>query len=238
MSKTKGPRILIWDIESTNLAATFGDVLCIGYKWFGEKKVHVLPWEAGEEDDAGLVARFAAVFATCDYHVTWYGARFDLPFIRTKMLEFRQKPLPPKPHLDLWRTARNYFKAHSNRLAAWEQLIGTKERKSAIAFRAWKQAMRGDPTGLAEVYDHCKRDVKVLEEVFEALRPWLTEEPMRGLITGEFENCPSCGSSHVHRKGKTLAKTRRYQEFQCQDCGRYFRGTKAIDKSPVTAVAA
>ena len=31
------PKILFWDIESTHLCADFGVVLCIGYKFLGDK---------------------------------------------------------------------------------------------------------------------------------------------------------------------------------------------------------
>ena len=38
-------RVLVWDIETAGvsaLKADLGFVVCVGYKWFGEKKVHCL----------------------------------------------------------------------------------------------------------------------------------------------------------------------------------------------------
>jgi uncharacterized protein YprB with RNaseH-like and TPR domain len=81
-------RILLWDIESTNLNADFGIILCIGWKWFGEKKVHILRidesprYEKDKGDDSYVVKEFAKVLDSADVQVTWYGKRFDEPMLR------------------------------------------------------------------------------------------------------------------------------------------------------------
>ena len=35
-------RLLIYDLETSNLDAAFGQILCAGYKWHGAKKVHII----------------------------------------------------------------------------------------------------------------------------------------------------------------------------------------------------
>jgi len=77
---TKPPKVLIWDIETTNLRATFGTILCIGWKWEEKPKVNIptiLDGGKGMLDDKQLVQDFAEVFNSCDYHVTWYGEKLD-----------------------------------------------------------------------------------------------------------------------------------------------------------------
>lgn len=236
--KAGGPRIMHFDIESTNLSATFGTILCIGYKWHGEKRVYVPSiLDAGRDnlDDHALVAAFARAWDEADYAVSWYGERFDLPMIRTKLLRYGEPPLAPKPHIDLWKTARKMFKAHSNRLAVWQELLGAEHSKTPIAFDAWLRAAQGDQRALREVKRHCELDVRVLEDVFTRMRPWLDNEPRRGLFTGEHDGCPSCGSADVRRKGFKAAQTRVYQQWVCNACGHWFRSRKAVDVSPRAA---
>ena len=234
------PKILFFDIESTGLNATFGTILCIGSKWYGDKKVAtptILDDNKSMLDDKGLVKTFSKTWNEADYVVSWYGKRFDVPMIETKMLKHKLGPLAPKYHLDLWEAARKQFKLHSNRLAAFEQFLGTTDTKSAIDFDSWLRAAHGDKRAIAEVVDHCRRDVLVLEQVFDRLRPWLDKEPPRALFTGKQDACPSCGSSHIERRGFKVAATRLYQQLHCSDCGRWFRSTKALAKSDYRGMA-
>ena len=239
-SLPKQPNVLLWDIESTNLAATFGTILCIGYKWLGKKRVHVPTIietsKRGMLDDTGLVKRFAEVFEECDYHVTWYGDRFDLPFVSSKLMKAGLGPLSPKPSLDLWKTSRRAFKFHSNRLDAVAKYMGTEHQKTAISFDDWLKAAHGDKAALKQVTIHCKLDVLVLEEVFMKMRPWVREEPAYqlfregGIAASEQPMvCPSCGSAHITRQGYKVARTRKYQQWKCQDCGKWSR-TRCAEK--------
>lgn len=229
----KRPKILVWDIESTGLNATFGSVLCIGYKWLGEEETHVISILDGDRrdmlDDRPLIEKFVKVFEECDYHVTWYGDRFDLKMIKSKMIKYEMKPLMPKNSVDVWKVVKRHFKLHSNRLVVWEEYLDVADHKSRIDFDAWLRAAIGDKSAMAEVKDHCERDVKVLEEVYNKIRPWTDTEPQVGLVTGDLEGCPSCGSHDIQRRGWRVAATRTYQQYQCQKCGRWFRDTRAND---------
>lgn len=220
------PKILIWDIESTSLKASLGTILCIGYKWYDGKRVYVpsiLDYtKGGMLDDKGLVEHFASVFAECDYHVTWYGLRFDHPFIETKLMKYGLGPLPPKPHIDLWRTARYKLRLHSNRLASVSEYLEIKDRKTEMNFGTWMRAAHGDKSALKEIRHHCKMDVLVLEQVFEKMRPWVNEQPVEGIYNPSM-NCISCGSGHITRQGTKITRTRRYQQWKCQNCGKWMR---------------
>lgn len=222
------PNILLWDIETTNLEATFGTILCIGWKWLGGERVHIHSlFDDGKDhlDDHTLVKKFAQVFDKADIHVTWYGDRFDLPFVRSKLIKYGEPPLPPKPHLDLWKTARYRFKLHSNRLAVWQEYLECKQSKTPIRYDDWLKAAVGDKRALAAVKEHNRRDVLVLEEVFNKIRPWLEKEPARGLFYKQSIDlsCPSCGSTNIKRRGFQVAITRKYQRFQCFDCGKWMK---------------
>lgn len=227
------PKILIWDIESTGLNATFGTILCIGYKWYDEDDVHVftiLDKKRGKKDmlnDKHLVEEFVKVYEQADYHISWYGDRFDVPMLKSRMIKHGLPPLAPIYSLDLWKQVRYTFKLHSNRLVTWQQFLQVEDEKSQIDFDAWLRAAQGDKDSLAEVVDHCRRDVLVLEEVFTKLRPWLDKEPSVNLFGG-LGMCPSCDGSNVQRRGYKVATTRTYQQYRCMDCGRWFRDTKAL----------
>ena len=144
------PKILLWDIEATGLNATFGTLLCIGYKWLDDKKPTVLSILDGAKgemlNDKPLVKEFAKVYNEADYSITWYGDRYDLPMVRSKMLLHGLPPLAPVRSLDLWKAVRYRFKLHNNRLGSWQQFLGTAHSKTAIDFDAWLAAAHGSQT--------------------------------------------------------------------------------------------
>lgn len=226
------PKILIWDIESTALNSTFGTVLCIGWKFLDEDEVYIptiLDAKSSHlKDDSILVDQFVEAFDKADIHVTWYGERFDLPMINSKLIKYGRNPLPNKPHLDLWKTARKHFKLHSNRLAVWGEYLGCENQKTPITHDDWLHAALGDEGAMEQVVDHCFYDVLVLEEVFDKMRPWIKEEPAHQLFTGgEPMSCPSCGSTHLQKRGFHVARTRKYQRWACQECGKWSRSRTA-----------
>jgi hypothetical protein len=65
------------------------------------------------------------------------------------------------------------------------------------------------------------RDVLVLQRVFEKLKPWGGVPDLRPYGEGA---CPTCCSANVQRRGVNVARSRRYQRWQCQDCGSWFSG--------------
>lgn len=225
------PKVLIWDIEATNLSASFGTILCVGYKWLGKPKVYVptiLDFaKTGNLDDRGLVQEFSRVYTDADYSVAHYGSKYDLPMINTKLLKYGLPPLPPKKLIDTCMVARKELKMHSNRLEALAQYLGTNAQKTPITFDDWLMAAQGNAGAIKKVVLHCKLDVLALEEVFIKMRPMLREEPVRQLFTGDLDGCPSCGSHNSQRRGFHVSHTRRYQRFQCQDCGKWTRARKA-----------
>ena len=224
----QGPKCLFFDIESTNLNAPFGTILCIGYKWLGDPKVHVptiLEFSKnGMLDDKGLVEHFAKIWEWSDYACGHYAQRFDLPMIQSKLIKHGLPPLGPKHLIDTWRVARDNLKMHSNRLAAIAEYLEVKHSKSPINFGDWLKAAHGDKKALKYIVEHCRLDVLVLEEVFQKLRPLIKNEPSRQLfVEDEREACICCGSKNLQHRGYAVTKTRKYPRLQCQDCGKWMK---------------
>lgn len=228
------PKVLFFDIESTNLNATFGTILCIGYKWLGNPKVHVptiLDYSKNNFlDDKGLVKSFAEVYNQADYSCGHYASRFDVPMIQSKLIKYGLPPLAPIPLIDTWRVSRDNFKLHSNRLATIQEFLGVEHAKTAINFDDWLQAAHGNKKALKQVVEHCRLDVLVLEEVFLKLRPLIKNEPSRRLFV-DGDGCIACGSKNLQRRGYTVTKTRKYERLQCQTCGKWQKNKQA---TPIT----
>jgi len=234
MGKTPKPKVLLWDIESSDFAADYGFVFCISYKWLGDKQIHTIAIRDTKEfkndvtDDRGVIDAFRKVMEQADYQVTWYGERFDFPFINTRALCNAQKPLPLVPHADGWRTARKKMRFQSNRLDGISRAIPVapgkkRELKNYIGGRHWVRAKAGYKDALAQVEKHCVADIRILENVYLALRPYAVNPPnLSKVVYQDIQGCPACGCSNIQKRGYAVTAHGRRQRMHCQDCGHWF----------------
>ena len=231
-------KITAWDIEASNLAADFGVVLCVGFKDVGGKKAEVIDIldyvNEGEgfnliKAERRLLKAVSERLLESDVWLTHFGTHYDLPFVNTRLLYHGLPVLPPKfAMLDTWKISRNRLKLRNNRLITISEFLGTEDEKNAIKPEQWLRALSGHKQSMAYIVEHCRRDVEVLEEVYNRLRPLVLDHPNRNLIT-PGGGCSVCGSKSVQKRGFHITRTRKYQRFQCQGCGAWSKGLKPVE---------
>ncbi len=169
----EGERIGFLDIETSNLQADFGIIFSYCIKDSKSDKIYeavITPRDlkrAGEED-THIVERCIEDIGQFDRIVTYYGKRFDIPFLRTRALVCGV-PFPEYGtlvHTDLYDVVKRKFRLHSNRLeAACRTLLG-KTQKTHIDPKYWRAALRGDKKALDYILDHNRKDVLDLEKLY------------------------------------------------------------------------
>lgn len=227
MIKTN-PRILSLDTECfhMNWDAGVAVLFCMSYKWMDDPKVHTLSvWDLpGKDqlDDSRLCKEIAKVIEEADMLITYNGIRFDIPFIQTRMLANELPILSPKPHKDLYYTAKFKLKLNRYSLFAVQSFLRLNAAKTPVDLRQWLKALIGDKKAQKEIIVHCENDVKVLEEAYLKLRPLMLAHPT---VYGK-EVCNKCGSNHLQKRGIyiTTGRTNK-QRFQCQKCGGWTTAT-------------
>ena len=172
----KKQRVGYFDIETSNLRADFGILLCYAIKEAGENKILsgcITKKDLQSEGclDKNLVKKCVDDLNKFDRIITHYGTNFDLPFVRTRAL-FWNLEFPPYGriyHHDTYYILRNRLCLSRNRLESSCQHILGKTRKTHIDPRRWILALQGDAAALAYILDHCKRDVRDLEELYNRI---------------------------------------------------------------------
>lgn len=163
------------DIETSNLDADFGIILsyCIKDSLSPTilegviTKKDIEAAKAGDEDKAVVIA-LVEDMQKFDRLVTYYGARFDIPYIRTRAMitnvEF--PPFGSILHKDLYDVIKRKMRLSSNRLEnACRQLLG-KTEKTRFDGRYWRAGSRGDKKSLEFILDHNRKDVLDLEKLY------------------------------------------------------------------------
>lgn len=227
-------RLISWDLETSNLNADYGVILCAGWKVVGEGRPHIISirdfplYEKDPTNDREVLKALSDVLLTADCWLTWYGTYFDIPFLNTRLLYHGLPIVPPNhAHIDGWKTSRNRLKLRNNRLNTVQDFLGLANEKDAVKGPIWIRAISGDQRALRYIESHCRKDVLVLEEAYERLKPLIIDHPGHGIATKDGA-CPNCGSTHLQKRGFHLTRTRRYQRYQCQGCGAWAKGAKPL----------
>jgi uncharacterized protein YprB with RNaseH-like and TPR domain len=216
-------RILVYDIEATNLDADFGYVLAIGYKWLGEPasstKVLSLDefprYEVDRTDDRQILKAFEKVYLQADAILHYNGARYDEPYVNTRRLIHGMDPLPRRPRIDLLYTAKSTFRMRGKSLDRVAKTLRTKNQKSPVAGHHWVRAMSGYRASLQYIVKHCRADVLVLEEVYMRLRGRVYNHPR---VSTDLAACRFCGGRVISRGYALTVLKNRPRRVQCTVC--------------------
>jgi uncharacterized protein YprB with RNaseH-like and TPR domain len=133
---------------------------------------------AGRQNERELLEWLRAELKGCDCVVTWYGSKFDLPFILSRAISLRvdMRELPKMRSIDLYDWCREYLKLSSYKLEDVANFIGARRE---VEFRGNDVhalsllAARGNKEAMAAIMDHCKEDLILLKKIYEKLEPYL-----------------------------------------------------------------
>lgn len=228
-------KILGFDLECSNLSADFGIILCCGFKEVGKGKpyvLNILDYLDESKDliraEKRLLKDISKELLTADVWLGHYACYYDVPFVNTRLLYHNLPILPPNFALiDTWRISRNRLKLRNNRLNTIQDFLKLPTSKNAIRPEEWLRALGGHRPSMAYIVEHCRRDVMVLEETYDRLKPLVLDHPNRGLVDGRG-GCGVCGAKKLQKRGFHLTRTRRYQRLQCQECGAWSKSVKPL----------
>jgi uncharacterized protein YprB with RNaseH-like and TPR domain len=170
-------RVGYLDIESTGLKGTWDYALCWCLKIKGGEILgrHLTKQEIiNYKFDKNLMEELIQAIRGFDRVVTYYGQRFDIPFIKTRCekwgLEF-------PAYRDLWQTdvyfiAKANLLLHSTRLMHVCDLMGIPNKEHKLDPDIWQKAQSGHVPSLEWIFEHCKEDVTSLELAHERLQKY------------------------------------------------------------------
>src|SRR4030042_1163801 len=156
------------DIETTNLKANFGYVLSYFIKERGKKKLYKDWMRTGDFKsriyDKRLMQNLIKHIQEFDVIYTYYGSRFDIPFIRSRALYFGYDfPIYKSiNHIDLYYAVRSKLQMNSNRLDVPCEFFGI-SGKTHLSGPVWIDAMAGSEKAIKYVVEHNRQEVVILE---------------------------------------------------------------------------
>lgn len=232
------PKIVLFDIEASNLSANFGYMLCASYKYLDRDKIHTIKisdyplFKRDCTNDYEVAKRIGEVLTDADGWIGHYSRKYDEPFINTRLIYHGLPILPSmgQAHIDTWRICRYKLKLNSNRLASAAAFFGLEE-KTALSGPIWIKAQAGHKPSLKYVYEHCRQDVLVLEQVYKKIKAIETTSHFNVALAavGKYGKvgmvCPRCATEgQLQSRGWRYAKVQRTKRYWCKACGAWSNG--------------
>jgi len=178
--KNRETRIGYLDIEASNLKADFGIMLSYCIKENGKKNIYYGCISKNDlmngTLDKNLIKSCIDDMSKFDVIISYYGTKFDIPFIRSRALYWNLDF--PKygylKHKDCYYMVRNRLCLSRNRLEDACRLMGI-EGKTHLDGTYWIKALTGDKKSLKYILDHNKRDVILLEKLYHKIKDYVKE---------------------------------------------------------------
>lgn len=240
------PRVLFFDIETSPILAyiwrtgnkisvdhsqikkgQYTKIICICYKFLGEREVHSLDFGLNKQDSSAMIEKFTKIIESADIVIGHNADEFDIKHLNSQRLILGQEPINWPTSEDTLKQFRKYFAFPSYRLDYLSKtLVGA--GKDKMYFQDWVDIIENKKaTALAKMIRYCKKDVRRLEQIFSAASKFFTPKVHRGLLMGkEKTSCPHCGSDKVHSHGIRATLAAKYQRLKCYMCGHWFKGKK------------
>jgi len=245
-------KVLMLDIETApNVAHVWGlwqqnvglnqllsstEMMCFAAKWLDSKKV--LFHSTHHDGKQQMVEAAHALLNEADVVMGWNSKSFDVKHLNREFLEAGLTPPSPFKQIDLMLAVKKQFRLPSNKLQYVSTLLGLAGKVSHSGHQLWIRCLAGEDKAWAEMKRYNIQDVVLLEELYEVLRPWITNHPSVSLHNGtEEQACPACGSQDLRREGYSYTSVGKFQRFQCSGCGKWSRGGKRVGSVEVREVA-
>ena len=212
--------ITCFDLETTGLQRGTGTVpFLYGWATITGDQVQFEQWllpQLGQE--APLVGAALARLRAADLLITYNGASYDLPLLRTRMVMAGvDRAWPATSHLDLLPMVRRLFRHRLDRCSlrrAEETLLGQKRDHDLPGREAperyWQFLRSGDPSPLLAVVEHNQQDVLSLARLLDRLVRHVDLEephPTDWLSLGRFIEARGnlAGAEGVYRQAESCS---------------------------------
>lgn len=211
------------------------DIICICYKFAGEKRIHALDWDVDKQDSREMIEAFGDVVKQADVVIGQNSDRFDIPQVNTQRLMHDLPPIHWPTSEDTLKMLRKKFYLTSFSLDYVSKLL-FKGGKDAMCFQDWVDIVdKKDPKALKKMIKYCKKDVQLLEDVWQKCYKYLDNNAHRGVLRGLDPklSCGKCGDMDIERWGFSYKKSGKYQKYHCKGCGHVWTDSRMVklDKS-------
>lgn len=223
-----------WGIWGQNINPDFlirdWFVLCWSAKWIFEDKVYNMSLTSKEikkGNDERIIRGLWNMLDEADIVIAHNLEKFDKKRAQTRFFKYEMGLPSPYQSIDTLLHLRKKFQITSNRLDYVAKDFLCIAGKMDTPKGLWLDCMNRDMEAMQTMVDYCDQDVRVLEDVYLKLRPYVQPHPNIGLIEGSDKPvCPCCGSENLNLDGTYHTYVNEFDSYRCGDCRAISRSRK------------
>jgi len=248
------PKILLVDIETApTLAYVWGlfdqnvgidqikqdsYVLCWCAKWFGKRgtmfdSIQNYPlFKKEPANDINIAKSAHKLLSEADIIVAHNGDGFDIKWLNYIFIKHNLPPIQPTKSVDTLKVARANFLFTSNKLDFISQRLGVGAKVKHEGFGLWTKCMAGCKKAWQRMERYNRRDVLILERVYERVRPFMKSHPLLRPIKerANGKECPLCHKPRLQKRGFNTTSIGRFIRYQCMACGKWSNEKKPFER--------
>lgn len=192
-------------------------LLCFAAKWYGRGPVD---FHAVWDDPAAMVQGAWDLYDQADIVVGYNQIRFDNKHLKSEWLTAGLPPPRPWKNVDLFKVNASLFGFESKSLAHLCHRLGLPGKSGHYDPVLAERCVEGDEKAQRLMRRYNVGDVRITENVYDALRPWIHNHPHVGSrATAEGMICNKCGSTELEPAGDYRAVVIEYAMYRCKGCG-------------------
>ena len=161
-----GPTLAVFDLETTDLSADFGRLLCgsiLSYPSMEMVTFRYDQWHDEPSDDKQVAVAVRNHIEKHHFSCGYYSKGFDIPFLNTRLMINGERALKSGLHIDpIWfyRGWRG-MKVRSSKMKVIAKVLGLEEQKMDVDDEVWINARHGNKEAMDIVCERCESDVRV-----------------------------------------------------------------------------
>ena len=236
------PNVLIFDVETSpmevyvwglykqriNSENVIKDWFIISWsaKWLFSDEIMsevLTPDEAIAGDDSRILKRIWHLFETANIVIAHNAKRFDVRKLNSRWMVHDFGPPSPYQIIDTLVESRK-MAAHSSHKLDYLGILTQNKGKIETNYSLWKRCKLGEKEALKEMETYNRDDVRLLEDVYLFIRPWIKSHPNYGVYADSNNPvCPACGSEKLHPVDDYVTMVSSFPGLRCE-CGHISRG--------------
>lgn len=226
----------VWGLYEQNVAHVLREpyIISVAWKWHDESTTHVMAlpdfktYKKDKRNDIELITELSKLFDKADIIIAHNGNGFDQKWSYGRFIVNKLTPPSPSKYVDTLLIARNKFKFNSNRLNDLAKYFNIGKKEDTGGIQLWVDCIENDKKeAWNKMKKYNKKDVILLEKVYERMLPYITNHPNLALLEGESTACPNCGSENINKRGFAMSSVSKFQRWVCMDCGSWHRSLLA-----------
>lgn len=189
--------------------------LCFAAQWYGGK----MEFHAAWDDYDAMIQRAWEIYDEADAVITYNGKRADNRWIRDDWLVAGMAPPRPWKDIDLYQVNKSLFGFDSASLDHLCRRLGLQTKSGHYDPNRADACMDGDEKAQRIMTRYCKGDVRITEQAYQALLPWISQHPVVKPTAGDAMYCDRCGSDDLTATpGDYTAEVLTFALYRCGNC--------------------